>query len=263
MHIKPILSSFLIVVVLSCSAKRHISITGLIKHDSLTTSIKIDTLTLLDSSRNRQIPIALYNYKLTKAVAKRKQKLAIINPGYGGTKMDYGFIAKKLVEYGYFVVTIQHDLPSDAPIQGSGNIRELRQPFWDAGVKSVLYVLTYLKHIQPGLDYKNLVLIGHSNGGDISMLIANEYPKLACTVISLDNRRVAFPRASHPKIFSIRSSDQPADEGVLPTAEEQKKYNIRIVKVNTIHNDMGGMGTATQLQEINTYILDFLNVKKS
>ncbi|MDP9078217.1 MAG: hypothetical protein M3O71_12370 [Bacteroidota bacterium] len=93
----------------------------------------------------------------------------------------------------------------------------------------------------------------------MAMLIANEYPDFAKTVITLDNRRVSIPRANHPKIFSIRSSDQPADPGVLPSVEEQKRYNIKIVRVNTIHNDMGGMGNDAQKKEINDYIISFLN----
>ena len=90
------------------------------------------------------------------------------------------------------------------------------------------------------------------------MLIASEYPQFAKTVITLDNRRVPFPRSKQPKIFSIRSSDQPADTGVLPSKEDQKKYNIKIIKVNTTHNDMGGSGTEDEKKEINNYILNFL-----
>lgn len=156
------------------------------------------------------------------------------------------------------VVTIQHNLPNDS-LPRTGDLYKVRKPFWDTGVKSIFFVAAKLKKIYPQLDYHNIILIGHSNGGDMAMLIANEYPNFAKTVISLDNRRVPFPRSSKPKIFSIRSSDQPADPNVLPSAEEQKKYNIKIVKVNTIHNDMGGMGTDTQKQEINNYILNFLN----
>jgi hypothetical protein len=91
------------------------------------------------------------------------------------------------------------------------------------------------------------------------MLIANEYPDFAKVVITLDNRRAPIPRTDHPKIFSIRSGDQPADAGVLPTPEEQEKYHIKIVKVSTIHNDMGGMGTEAQKAEINKYIIDYLD----
>ncbi|MDB5135781.1 MAG: esterase [Mucilaginibacter sp.] len=217
-----------------------------------------DTLTLLDNVHGSVIPIAAY-YAINSIIANVKKKLVILNPGYGGKNTDYGYLARNLAKNGYFVVTIQHDLPTDAPLPGTGDIYKSRKPFWDRGVKSIFFVTDKIKKKYPLVDCNHIVLIGHSNGGDIAMLIANEYPKFARIVISLDNRRVPFPRSNRPKIFSIRSSDQPADADVLPTAEEQKKYNIKIVKVNTIHNDMGGMGTDAQLQEINKYIMDYLN----
>lgn len=185
--------------------------------------------------------------------------LVILNPGYGGTRNDYAYLANNLAINGYLVVVIQHDISTDEPLPVTGDIYKLRKPVWDRGVKSIFYVTDKLKKLYPHLNYKNIILIGHSNGGDMSMLIANEYPDFAKAVISLDNRRVPFPRANRPKIFSIRSDDQPADPGVLPTGKEQEKYDIRIVKVNTTHADMGGMGTDAQKQEINNYILDYLN----
>jgi hypothetical protein len=82
---------------------------------------------------------------------------------------------------------------------------------------------------------------------------------LADKIISLDNRRLAFPRTSQPKIYSLRSSDQPADDGVLPSAEDQKKYGIQIIVLkSTKHNDMNDSGTEEQHQEINKYIFGFL-----
>ncbi len=120
-------------------------------------------------------------------------------------------------------------------------------------------MLHELERLKPGLDYKHLILIGHSNGGDMSMLFAQKYPDLVDKVISLDNRRMAFPRTKRPKLYSLRSSDQPADEGVLPTPEEQKRFGITIIKLpNTVHNDMNDDGTAAQQEEINEYILGFL-----
>ena len=75
----------------------------------------------------------------------------------------------------------------------------------------------------------------------------------------LINSGMPLPRAKRPQILSIRSSDQTADEGVLPTAEEQKKFGIKIVKLeNTIHNDMWDGGSDEQKREINRIISDFL-----
>ncbi|SDT50343.1 Serine aminopeptidase, S33 [Mucilaginibacter mallensis] len=251
-----LLSTLLAVLVFAgCSTSKHQA--KPIKFDTYINGIitRIDTMTFTDSSRGRDIPIAIYYTAHTSP-----KKLVILNPGYGGTKTDYGYIAVNLANNGYMVVTIQHDLPGDTPIPTTGNIYELRKPFWDTGVKSIFFVAAKIKAMYPQLDYKYIALIGHSNGGDMAMLIANEYPGFAKIVITLDNRRVPFPRASKPKIFSIRSSDQPADLGVLPSTEEQEKYHIKIVKVNATHNNMGGMDeTDAQKTEINSLIINYLN----
>lgn len=217
--------------------------------------IKTDTLTLFDQARNRAVPLVMYSG--TKPV--KKQKLVILNHGYGMPNTAYSSIANNLAAHGYYVVSIQHDLPGDQPIPNTGNVYETRKPFWDRGVQNILFVIQQLKTRKPGLDYSNIILIGHSYGADIVMLFAQEHPEAVAKVISLDNRRVPIPRISHPQLFSLRSSDQPADAGVLPTAEEQSKYHIRIVALpHTIHNDMGDNGTPAQKEEINKYILEFL-----
>jgi pimeloyl-ACP methyl ester carboxylesterase len=226
---------------------------------------RVDTLTLYDSVQKRAIPITIY----TRDDAQRrddmlhkniKRKLVILNPGYGGTRADYSYIASDLAVNDYLVVTIQHDLPTDDTLPGKGDIYKLRKPFWDRGVKNILFVTAWLKKEYPKLNYKNITLIGHSNGGDIAMLMATEYPDFAKAIISLDNRRMPIPRASHPKIYSLRSSDQPADPGVLPAPEEQKKYHIKIIDVDVKHNDMGGTATDDQKKQIKDYINDFLGV---
>jgi hypothetical protein len=65
-----------------------------------------------------------------------------------------------------------------------------------------------------------------------------------------------------PKIYSLRSSDQLADENVIPTIAQQKKFGIKIIKLsNTIHNDMDDHANEIQQKEINDYILSFLEDK--
>ena len=221
---------------------------------------KTDTLSLFDTSRNRAVPVALYSES---NAGKRTQKLVIINHGYGAKNTAYSYIANNLAAYGYLVASIQHEMPGDEPMPATGNIFETRKPYWQRGVENILFVIRELKKRRPDADYKNLVLIGHSNGGDMAMLFAHEYPGMVNLVISLDNRRMPFPRTKQPRIFSLRSSDQVADPGVLPTPQEQEQYNIRVVQLkNTIHNDMDDNGTNVQKQEINSYILQFLESNK-
>ncbi|MGY0035925.1 hypothetical protein [Pedobacter sp. NJ-S-72] len=93
----------------------------------------------------------------------------------------------------------------------------------------------------------------------MAILFATEHPELVDKVISLDNRRMPFPRVKSPKIMSLRSSDQPADEGVLPSIEEQQKSGIKVINLkNTKHGEMDDSGNEDQKTEINNLILGFL-----
>ena len=191
------------------------------------------------------------------------QKLVLFSHGYAenipGANKGYSYLTKKLASKGYFVVSIQHELPTDDLIPKTGIPQVVRRPNWERGAENILFVLNELKKINPDLDYKHLILIGHSNGGDMSVLFAHKYPDLVDKIISLDNRRMELPRTSHPKIYSLRSSDQPADEGVLPTVAEQEKFGITIIKLpNTIHNVMSDRGNKKQKREINDYVMRFL-----
>jgi len=126
-------------------------------------------------------------------------------------------------------------------------------------VQNMLFVRQQLQQQYPDLDVRHLLLVGHSNGGDMAMLFAHEHPRLVESIISLDNRRMPLPRTRHPRILSIRSSDQVADEGVLPTDAEQKTFGIKTVKLPaTIHNDMWDGATEAQKLEMSKIISNFL-----
>ncbi len=230
-----------------------------LNHPAQSQTIRQDSLNLFDASRQRNIPVALY--LPVKSVAH--PRVVIVSHGYqankSGSNKNHSYLCTRLAAAGYYVASIQHELPTDSLIPSAGIPQVVRRPHWERGAANILFVLNELKRTKPELDYKHVTLIGHSNGGDMSMLFAQKYPGLIDKVISLDNRRMPFPRTRHPKLYSLRSSDQPADEGVLPTAEEQKTLGITIVKLpHTIHNDMDDRGTQAQRDEINRYILRFL-----
>ena len=77
-----------------------------------------------------------------------------------------------------------------------------------------------LSRTYTGFDWSHLTLVGHSNGGDISALAVHEWPSLATTLVTLDNRRYPLPR-DQIRVLSIRGSDFDADAGVLPTARNR------------------------------------------
>ncbi|CCH53948.1 hypothetical protein BN8_03084 [Fibrisoma limi BUZ 3] len=219
-------------------------------------SVRLDTLTLFDTARSRPIPVTLYE---PAAAAPGPRKLAILSHGYGGTNNAYSFIAHTLVAHGYVVASIQHELPTDEPMPTTGVPYVVRMPHWQRGVQNMRYVVQALKHRRPRLDVGQLLLVGHSNGGDMSALYARQFPGDVANLITLDNRRMPLPRTRRPRVLSLRSSDQPADEGVLPTPAEQQTLGIRIVVLpNTRHNDMWDGASDQQKAEINRYIKAFL-----
>jgi pimeloyl-ACP methyl ester carboxylesterase len=200
------------------------------------------TLELIDAPRGRSIPVALYG-----ATPGRARPLALISHGYGGNNRAYSFLAEALAARGYVVASIQHELAGDPPMPATGDPAIVRRPFWEQGSANLAFVIRKMR--RRGIaDRRPVLLVGHSNGGDSSMLFAARHGETVGTVFSLDNRRMRMPRTARPRICSVRSSDQPADPGVLPTAAEQKRYRMVIGAVPVIHNDMGDGATPAQKQ---------------
>lgn len=206
-------------------------------------------------------------YTSTQAAARFRQQVVLVSHGYyynrPGSYLLYSYLAEKLASRGYFVVSIQHELPTDSLLPTTGIPQVVRRPFWDRGADNMLFVLRYLKQSRPALDFKHVTLIGHSNGGDMVALFPQKYPHEVAKIITLDNRRMALPKTKKsPQVYSLRSSDQVADEGVLPTLEEQKRLGMTIISLpHMLHNDMDDHATAEQRQQINDYILSFLQKK--
>lgn len=223
-----------------------------------TFSFGLDTFTLFDQARNRGIPVAVYKPKVD------RPKIIIFSHGYGqnrgGSYLAYSYLTDYLASKGYFVVSIQHELPIDSLIPATGVPQIVRRPFWERGADNIFFVINELEKSNPELDFKHITLIGHSNGADMTALFPKKYPSIVDKIITLDNRRMQLPRTDQPKVYSLRSSDQPADEGVLPPEIEQKKYGMKIIKLqNTIHNDMDDHANNDQRNEIRKYIMVFLN----
>lgn len=132
---------------------------------------------------------------------------------------------------GYYVISIQHELPNDLPLAMSGNFMETRMPNWERGVENILFTIKEFKKLKPKLSWDNITVMGHSNGGDMAMLFATKHPMMAQKIISLDHRRMIMPRCSSPKVYTLRGSDYGADENVIPTVEEQQKYHISVIQL--------------------------------
>jgi hypothetical protein len=92
---------------------------------------KLDTLTLFDESRKREIPIAVYKPKID------NPKIVIFSHGYGQNKggdyLTYSYLTEYLASKGYYVVSIQHELATDSLIDIKGIPQIVRRPFWERG----------------------------------------------------------------------------------------------------------------------------------
>ena len=211
------------------------------------------SLTLMDASRQRPVTVLIYG----KPSNKRPKPLAVISHGYGGHDTDYSFIAHDLVARGYVVASIEHsERPGDPPMANSGDLAELRRPVWQIGADSIGFVIGEMTRRGFAELTPRPIIIGHSNGGDMTMLFAVEHPDVARAAISLDNRRMPLPRTSRPKVCSIRSSNFEADPGVLPSQTEQQALGMLIVRVPVKHDDMWDGAPPEQKEAILKVIAD-------
>jgi predicted esterase len=231
-----------------------------ITKEFLKSEIKLDTLTFFDRNRNRNIPIAIYQ---PKDKNKSNNIPILFSHGYGGNNgsdyLDgYTYLTEFLASQGYFVVSIQHELKSDEPLAMHGVLKETRMPSWERGVLNMQFVLQEIKKKYPELKFDELALIGHSQGGDMVALFAQKHPEIVKKIITMDNRRMKLPLLSKPIIFTLRSNDFPADEGVLPTNEEKEKYNITVQYTNINHSSMDNDASETERIYLQTKILEYL-----
>jgi hypothetical protein len=214
-----------------------------------------ENLNLMDTSRDRLIPVLLYSDYIHSG---KNVQVVIVAHGHGIKNSDYSYISTNLEAHGYVVASVQYELPEDEEININGNAYEILKPVWEEAAKSTLFVVQYLKSRYPNLDCQNLILIGHSRGADMLMLFAQKYPELVSKVISLDNGHMPFLKTKKPQLFLLRANNTKPDSGVLPTPEEQKEFNIKIVNLKDVSHIEMCFGNEFQMEEIKGYIIDFL-----
>lgn len=221
--------------------------------------IRIEKFEVFDSIRNRLIPYALYAPKM-KCDSIR---LVIFSHGYGSNYsknyLNYSYLTKRLARNGFWTLSIQHELNGDSLIPTSGIIQVVRMPFWIRGEANILFILNHFKKSNPDLKISSVDLIGHSNGGDMSVLTAKDHPELIRKVITLDNLRMPIPNFSKPQFSSLRSIDKVADSAVIPPEEICLTCGIKIIQLKkTTHNQMNDEGSRKQKKQINNYIQKIL-----
>ena len=187
--------------------------------------------------------------------------VAILNHGNTVKHTEYSFLANAFAARGYLVISPQHDLPTDAPmVTKVGELYVGRLPQMQRGVDNIHFAMVEMKKIQPNADYRKVTMVGHSLGGDISMLFAKEHPDEIKKVVTLDNLRVPFLTEGKFKILSFRSKDAQfkPDPGVVPDADACDKAGITVVNTGFQHNDMRDTGPDEAKSSIQNMLDKFL-----
>ena len=149
--------------------------------------------------------------------------VAILSPGYGMASSEYGFVTRYLNEAGYLVVALR-DTASGVALDRNGRIAEQVQAMARTASQSIAAVVDANAPLYHAFDWRRLLLVGHSLGGDSSAQFAADYPGRVAGLISLDSRRVALPRSADIPVLTVRASDTLADPGVLP--DEARLTNL-------------------------------------
>jgi hypothetical protein len=211
-------------------------------------AIRHETLTFYDATRNRPVEVAIAvrrDREMRADAGMGDLPVAIVNHGNTVKFTEYSFLANVLAARGYLTVSIQHDLDTDPPLMTKvGELYVGRLPVYERGVANIEFAIAQMKKIEPNANYDHLTLIGHSNGGDISMYFAKMHPDAVRKVVTLDNLRVPFLTQGKFKILTFRSTDPvfKADPGVVPDNETCEQSGITVVKTDFQHTDMSDRG---------------------
>ncbi|SDJ85977.1 hypothetical protein SAMN04488540_11496 [Ferrimonas sediminum] len=220
---------------------------------------------IIDPERGRPIPIEVHlPGKPPQCQVHSPCSVALVSAGYGVSHQDYQFLVQPLVKMNYLVITVGHELASDPPLAVTGNLYQQRQENWIRGAATLDFLRRSLKPNYQGFDFDRLLLVGHSNGGDLSTWLANHQGHYVRQLITLDHRRVPLPRDPDIAVLSIRAGDFAADEGVLPAAHELPSSHDIVVATlaQARHNDMTDRGPPWLKQAITTHIGRFLQPSK-
>jgi hypothetical protein len=229
-------------------------------------AIRHKTLTLYDplrTDRPVEVDIAVRRDREMEAFAEMiALPVAILNHGNTVKFTEYSFLANMLAMRGYMVVSVQHDLEADGPmVTKVGEEYVGRRPHYNRGIANIMFAIDELRKIQPNADYHHLTLVGHSNGGDISMYFAARHPDLVRRVVTLDNLRVPFITDGKFKILSFRSTDPvfKADPGVVPDNEMCRRAGITVVNTSYQHNELSDRGPDQVKTTIESIVDRFLD----
>ncbi len=219
------------------------------------------TLNMQDDARNRSIPITVDLPEENKACTIHKKcKVAFVSAGYRVPYTKYSFISNKLNSMGYLTVAVDHEMPDDPPLSKKGDLYTTRIENWQRGAKTLDFLYKNLPALYPEYDFDHLLLVGHSNGGDISTWLSKEKSNYIDRLITLDHRRVALPKSHNIRVLSLRASEYITPDSVLLTPEQQRTYDGCIIEIpESKHMDLTDYGASWVKQRSLKIIEGFLS----
>ena len=218
---------------------------------------------ILRENRNVTVQVAVRRDREIQSMAEMIDlPVAILSHGNTVKHTEYSFLSNIFAARGYLVISIQHDLSTDDPmVTKVGEEYVGRRMQYNRGAFNIMFAIDEVKKLYPNADYRRLTLIGHSNGGDISMFFAKQHPDLVKKVVTLDNLRVPFITDGKVKILSFRSRDPhfKPDPGVVPDDETCEKAGIKVVNTEFQHNDLSDRGSDRVKASIQASVNQFLD----
>ncbi|MEZ8231054.1 alpha/beta hydrolase [Vibrio splendidus] len=228
---------------------------------ALSLSATAQSMVIVDSTRDRSISLEVVLPQDSDSCTTKEQcDVAFISAGNRVPFTKYSFVGEMLNDRGYMTIYVDHELPSDPPLSKTGDLYKTRIENWTRGAQT-LNVLQYeLASRFPAYDFDKLTLVGHSNGGDISTWLSNENKSYVSQLITLDHKRVTLPKSENIRVLSIRATEYPTKEGVLPTESEQKQYGSCVVEIpDSKHMDLSDYGSNLAKQSTNDIMIGFLD----
>jgi hypothetical protein len=225
--------------------------------------VTLSSADILRENRDVTVQVAVRRDREIQSMAELIDlPVAILSHGNTVKHTEYSFLSNVFAARGYLVISIQHDLATDDPmVTKAGEEYVGRRMQYNRGAFNIMFAIDEVKKLYPNADYRRLTLIGHSNGGDISMFFAKQHPELVKKVVTLDNLRVPFITDGKIKILSFRSKDPhfKADPGVVPDDETCAKAGIKVVRTEFQHNELSDRGSDRVKSSIQASMNQFLD----
>src|SRR5438552_15236907 len=86
--------------------------------------------------------------------------VAIVSHGNTVASSEYAFLPNMFAALGYLVASIQHDLPTDAPLSMKGYLYVGRLPAYERVAANIDFVITELMTSSPIADHDRLASVG-------------------------------------------------------------------------------------------------------